>query len=223
MINHSYKITIIILFYLAGCSSKTNEWIILFDGQKVEGMRGYKMSDFPWQGWEIKDETLKTIPGGKASDIITNKKFQDFELELEWKLESGGNSGIFYFATEKTNYIWETAPEMQVLDDLEHTDGKRSLTSAGSLYDLIVPDDVILKPLGEFNHVRIISKNKKISHWLNGSKVLEYEYGDEAFKKLVAKSKFKNMPHFAKSFIGSVGLQGDHGEVWYRDIRIREL
>ena len=112
---------------------------------------------------------------------------------------------------------------MQVLDDLEHTDGKRSLTSAGSLYDLIVPDDVILKPLGEFNHVRIISKNKKISHWLNGSKVLEYEYGSEAFKKLVAKSKFKNMPHFAKSFIGSVGLQGDHGEVWYRDIRIREL
>ena len=223
MINHSYKITIIILFYFAGCSSKTNEWIILFDGQKVEGMRGYKMSDFPWQGWEIKDETLKTIPGGKASDIITNKKFQDFELELEWKLESGGNSGIFYFATEKTNYIWETAPEMQVLDDLEHTDGKRSLTSAGSLYDLIVPDDVTLKPLGEFNHVRIISKNKKISHWLNGSKVLEYEYGSEAFKKLVAKSKFKNMPHFAKSFIGSVGLQGDHGEVWYRDIRIREL
>ena len=223
MINHSYKITIIILFYLAGCSSKTNEWIILFDGQKVEGMRGYKMSDFPWQGWEIKDETLKTIPGGKASDIITNKKFQDFELELEWKLESGGNSGIFYFATEKTNFIWETAPEMQVLDDIEHTDGKTSLTSAGSLYDLIVPDDVILKPLGEFNHVRIISKNKKISHWLNGSKVLEYEYGDEAFKKLVAKSKFKNMPHFAKSFIGSVGLQGDHGEVWYRDIRIREL
>ena len=223
MINYLYKITVIILFILIGCSSKTNGWITLFDGQKVEGMRGYKMSDFPWQGWEIKDGTLKTIPDGKASDIITNKEFQDFELELEWKLESGGNSGIFYFATEKTNYIWETAPEMQVLDDIEHTDGKRSLTSAGSLYDLIVPGDVILKPVGEFNYVRIISKNKKISHWLNGSKILEYEYGSESFKKLVAKSKFKNMPHFAKSFIGSIGLQGDHGEVWYRNIRIREL
>ena len=223
MINYLYKITVIILFILIGCSSKTNGWITLFDGQKVEGMRGYKMSDFPWKGWEIKDGTLKTIPDGKASDIITNKEFQDFELELEWKLESGGNSGIFYFATEKTNYIWETAPEMQVLDDIEHTDGKRSLTSAGSLYDLIVPGDVILKPVGEFNHVRIISKNKKISHWLNGSKILEYEYGSESFKKLVAKSKFKNMPHFAKSFIGSIGLQGDHGEVWYRNIRIREL
>ena len=223
MINCSNKIILIILFISIGCSSKTSGWINLFDGKKVEGMRGYRMSDFPWEGWEIKDGALKTIPDGEASDIITNKKFQDFELELEWKLEPGGNSGIFYFAQENTNYIWETAPEMQVLDDIKHTDGERSLTSAGSLYDLIAPDNVSLKPIGEYNRVRIISKNKNVSHWLNGSKVLEYEYGGEVFRKLVEKSKFRNMPYFAKSFNGSVGLQGDHGEVWYRNIRVREL
>ena len=223
MINYQFKINFLLLLLLMGCSSNTNGWIILFDGKKVNGMRGYKMSDFPWQGWEIKDGALKTIPYGKASDIITNKTFRDFELELEWKLDTGGNSGIFYFAQENTNHIWETAPEMQVLDDIAQTDGKRSLTSAGSVYDLIVPDNVNLEPVGNFNHVRIVSKNKKISHWLNGSKVLEYEYGSDAFKKSVEKSKFRNMPHFAKSSIGSIGLQGDHGEVWYRNIRIREL
>lgn len=107
--------------------------------------------------------------------------------------------------------------------DTAHPDGKRSTTSAGSLYDLIAPSKNVAKPVGKFNQVRIKVINNHVEHWLNGVKILEYEYGSEALKKLIAKSKFKDMPYFAKATEGLIGLQGDHGEVWYRNIRIRKL
>ena len=117
----------------------TPDWIILFDGVTVKGLRGYKMDSFPWDSWIIKDGNLKTIPGKHGVDLISQDSFEDFELELEWKLLSGGNSGIFYFASEKGDYIWQSAPEMQVLDNLGHQDRLRKVTSAGALYDLIAP------------------------------------------------------------------------------------
>ncbi len=211
----------LILFFVS-CSNKT-EWVMLFDGKKVNGLRGYKMDSFPRESWVIKDGTLKTVPGKHGVDLISQDTFEDFELELEWKLQSGGNSGIFYFASEKGDYIWQSAPEMQVLDNLAHQDRLRKVTSAGALYDLIAPSQEMVKPIGEFNSVRIISKNKQIEHWLNGEKIVEYKVASEAIQNLISKSKFKDMPIFFKSFSGHIGLQGDHGEVWYRNIRIRKL
>ena len=205
------------------CSKKPSDWTILFDGQSVTGMRGYKMDSFPWDSWVIKEGALKTIPGSKGVDIISTDIYKDFELELEWKLQSGGNSGIFYFATEEGNFIWQSAPEMQVLDNTAHPDRMRKVTSAGALYDLIAPKNEVVKPLGQFNQVKIISKDNHIEHWLNGQKLLEYEYGSEEMKALIGQSKFKDMPYFAKASSGRVGLQGDHGEVWYKNIRIRKL
>jgi len=196
---------------------------MLFDGTKVNGLRGYKMDSFPWESWVIKDGTLKTVPGKHGVDLISQDTFEDFELELEWKLQSGGNSGIFYFASEKGDFIWQSAPEMQVLDNLAHQDRLRKVTSAGALYDLIAPSQEMVKPIGEFNSVRIISKNKQIEHWLNGEKIVEYKVDSETIKYLISKSKFKDMPIFFKSYSGHIGLQGDHGEVWYRNIRIRKL
>ena len=212
-----------LIFLVAGCGKTTNGWILLFNGQAVTGMRGYKMDSFPWEAWTVEDGSLKTIPGGKGVDIISTETYKDFELELEWKLESGGNSGIFYFATEEDHSIWQSAPEMQVLDNTAHPDRLRKVTSAGSLYDLIAPSEDVVKPLGNYNQVKIISQNNHIEHWLNGVKILEYEYGSDALKNLISKSKFKDMPHFAKAFSGRIGLQGDHGEVWYRNVRIRKL
>ena len=212
-----------LIFLVAGCGKTTNGWILLFNGQAVTGMRGYKMDSFPWEAWTVEDGSLKTIPGGKGVDIISTETYKDFELELEWKLESGGNSGIFYFATEEDHSIWQSAPEMQVLDNTAHPDRLRKVTSAGSLYDLIAPSEDVVKPLGKYNQVKIISQNNHIEHWLNGVKILEYEYGSDALKNLISKSKFKDMPHFAKAFSGRIGLQGDHGEVWYRNVRIRKL
>ena len=112
---------------------------------------------------------------------------------------------------------------MQVLDNIVHVDGKRTITSAGALYDLIAPSEVAVKPVGEFNQARIVAKNNHIEHWLNEIKILEYDYQSDNFKRLVAKSKFRDMPFFAKEIKGAIGLQGDHGEVWYKNIRIRKL
>ena len=218
------KYSLILFFLLVFLScSQNSEWISLFDGKNVNGLRGYKMENFPWDSWVIKDGNLKTMPGKHGVDLISEGIFEDFELELEWKLQSGGNSGIFYFASEEGDYIWQSAPEMQVLDNLGHQDRFRKVTSAGALYDLIAPSKEMVKPIGEFNKVKIISKNKEIEHWLNGEKIVGYKAGSEHIQNLISKSKFNSMPIFFKSFSGHIGLQGDHGEVWYRNIRIRKL
>lgn len=216
------SLTLFFLLVFLSCS-QNSEWISLFDGKNVNGLRGYKMENFPWDSWVIKNATLKTIPGKHGVDLISEGVFEDFELELEWKLQSGGNSGIFYFASEEGDYIWQSAPEMQVLDNLGHQDRFRKVTSAGALYDLIAPSKEMVKPIGEFNKVKIISKNKEIEHWLNGEKIVEYKVDSEHIQNLISKSKFNSMPLFFKSSYGHIGLQGDHGEVWYRNIRIREL
>ena len=170
------KNSLILFFLLVFLScSQNSEWISLFDGKNVNGLRGYKMENFPWDSWVIKNATLKTIPGKHGVDLISEGIFEDFELELEWKLQSGGNSGIFYFASEEGDYIWQSAPEMQVLDNLGHQDRFRKVTSAGALYDLIPPSKEVVKPIGEFNKVKILSKNKEIEHWLNGEKIVEYK------------------------------------------------
>ena len=211
----------IFLILLAGCSS-TSEWTVLFDGKKVNGLKGYKQTGFPSDDWVIVGGTLKTIPG-QGVDLISEDIYKDFEFELEWKVPTGGNSGIFYFATEEGDYIWQSAPEMQVLDDETHTNGENTLTSAGSLYDLIAASSSVVKPVGEFNRVRIKVKDNNVEHWLNGTKVVEYIYQSDHMKELIAKSKFKTMLLFAKAKAGRIGLQGDHGEIWYRNIRIRKL
>ena len=202
-------------------SSVNAEWIVLFDGEKVNGLRGYKQKGLP-DSWVIVDGTMKTIPG-HGVDLISENVYKNFELELEWKVPKGGNSGIFYFATEEGKHIYESAPEMQVLDNIAHRDGLRDVTTAGSLYDLIAPIKNVVKTVGEFNQVRIKVEDNHVEHWLNGIKILEYEYQSEHMKALIAKSKFKTMPLFAKASSGHIGLQGDHGEIWYRNIRIRKL
>ncbi len=207
-------------FIMIGCSSNA-EWTVLFDGNIVKGLRGYKQSGLP-DSWEIADGTLKTIPG-HGVDLISDEVYKNFELELEWKVPEGGNSGIFYFATEEGDYIWQSAPEMQVLDDEKHTDGENTLTSAGALYAMIAPSTSVVKPVGSFNQVRIKVKDNQVEHWLNGTKIVEYVYGSDMMWDLVAKSKFSTMPQFAKASEGHIGLQGDHGVIWYKNIRIRRL
>lgn len=216
---NKFNILFITLFII-GCSSN-NDWTVLFDGERVIGLRGYKEVGFP-NSWEIVDGTLKTIPG-YGVDLISVDIYNNFELELEWKVPEGGNSGIFYFATEEGDYIWQSAPEMQVLDDKKHSDGKNTLTSAGALYAMIAPTKSVVNPVGEFNQVRIKVKDNHVEHWLNGTKVVKYEYQSDAMWDLVAKSKFNTMPLFAKASEGHIGIQGDHGEIWYRNIRIRKL
>ena len=219
------KKTILIfsMIFILGFDSKSDEWFILFDGKTVNGMRGYKMNDMPWGGWAIENGSLKTISGGDHIDIITEEQFQNFELELEWRTSLGGNSGIFHNATEENDWIWQSAPEMQVLDDNVHHDGKNTKTSAGALYDLIAPINKTLKPVGEFNIVKISVEENRVEYWINGSRIVEYELGSKVLAGLIENSKFKTMPNFAKAEQGHIGLQHHGEEVWYRNVRIRKL
>lgn len=201
-------------------------WLTLFDGTSLEHFRGLNREAFPEQGWSLKDGALYHDKGRGGGDIVTKEKFASFDLRFDWKIAEGGNSGVKYFVGEDGNpkNISALGPEYQILDDEKHRDASNPTHRAGALYDLIVANDKKkLKPVGEWNQSRIVVKGNHVEHWLNGAMVVTYELESEAFKALVAKSKYRNRADFAKTRPGHIAFQ-DHGDqVWYRDIRIKKL
>ncbi len=211
-------------------------WQLLFDGKTTTGWRGVNKDHVP-QAWEVTaDGTLHCIGSGKGEagadnggDILFDKKFKNFDLKLEWKISEGGNSGIFYLGQEVPEWpIWKTAPEMQVLDNERHPDamlGKDGNRQAGSLYDLIPAKPQNTKPAGEWNTVEIIVYKGTVVHKQNGETVVEYHLWTDDWKNLVKGSKFPELnPDWANvAEEGFIALQ-DHGDdVWYRNIKIKEL
>jgi hypothetical protein len=172
-------------------------------------------------GWQAVDGVLATR--GKAGDICTIEEFTDFELQVDWKISPGGNSGIMYRVAETRGAPYETGPEYQVLDDERHGDGKNPLTSAGSIYAVYPPTKKVVKPAGEWNHTRIVVKGNHVEHWLNGEKVCEAEIGSEDWNARVAKSKWAKVSSYAKEAKGKIDLQ-DHGDkVEFKNIKILVL
>jgi hypothetical protein len=202
------------------------KWKVLFDGKSTDAWRGFRRNNFPAKCWSIEGGALKTTPGCDTvdrADLITNDKYKNFDLELEWRVAPGGNSGIIYMVSEDADETWKTGLEMQVLDDERHADGKNPKTSAGALYGLIAPEGKILRPVGQFNKARLIVRNNHVEHWLNGRKLLEYDLESDTLKSLIAQSKFKANAKFAQNREGYIALQNHGEEVWYRKIRIRVL
>jgi hypothetical protein len=199
-------------------------WKVLFDGTSTEAFRQFKQDGFPKKGWEVVDGTLHVKAGGGAGDLVTKEQFGDFELEFEWKVAPGANSGVMYRVSEDLKEPWQTGPEYQVLDDSRHGDGRNPKTSASALYALIAANSAkATKPVGEWNSGRIVLRGSKLEHWLNGQQVVATDLASPEFAKLVAGSKFKDLPRFAKEASGHICLQ-DHGdEVWYRNVRVRRL
>jgi hypothetical protein len=196
-------------------------WISLFDGKSTAAWRGYKSDSFP-QGWSTVGGTL--TKADSVDDIVTREEFGDFELEFEWKVAEGGNSGVFYRGTEEYDHIYWSAPEYQLLDDARHRDGKKRLTSAGSIFALYPSPAGIVKPANEWNLSRIIARGPHIEHWLNGKKVAEADEGTSDWDVRVKASKFKDWPNFGKYRRGYIAVQGDHhGSLSLRNIRIRPL
>lgn len=199
-------------------------WKMLFDGKTTEGWRGYKMDHAP-AAWVVtkKGELYFSKKKNGGGDIMTIAEYGNFELQLEWKIAKGGNSGIMFWVTEDDEYAWKTGPEMQVLDNAHHKDGGNTKTSAGSNYALHEASRVVTRPIGEYNAVRLVVNGTHIEHWLNGVKIVEYEIGSPDWEARVAASKFATMPKYGRNRQGHIVLQ-DHGDkVWYRNIRIRPL
>jgi len=194
--------------------AQEGEWKSLFDGKTFSGWQSGNGKPVS-KGWVVVDGCIHRESRG--GDIVTVEQFEDFELELEWKVAPKANSGIKY------RFKKGLGPEYQVLDDKLHGNGKNPLTSAAAMYALFACNDQkVLKPVGEFNKARIVARGTKLEHWLNGKKVLEVDTASPAWEKAKANSKFKGKAGYGEGS-GRILLQ-DHGDkVWYRNIRIRRL
>jgi hypothetical protein len=196
------------------------DWRALFDGKTTTGWRGYQRSDMP-AGWTVVDSALTRT--GEGGDIITTDQFANFELALEWKVAPAANSGVMYRVVEGPRQTYMSGPEMQVLDDERHADGKTRLTAAGSAYGLYPSPAGVVRPAGEWNSVRILVDGNHVEHWLNGSKVVTYELGSPDWEQRVKDSKFVEWPTYGRAKSGHIALQ-DHGDwVAFRNIKIRVL
>ncbi len=220
----SFAMTALMLVVFTCLTCKTqaaeDKWQPLFNGKNLDGWTdaaGKPMT----KGWVVQDGVLHRASRG--GDLFTAKEYGNFILELEWKISPAGNSGIKYRMAKYGKRL--LGPECQVLDDDKHPDGKKGADrQSGALYDILeCNSDKQLKPVGQWNKVRIVANGTKLEHWLNGKKVVEVDTASERWKKLVAASKFKNVEGFGSVKSGRIMLQDHNDPVWYRNIVIREL
>lgn len=213
-------------------TSDEAEWQYLFNGKDAEGWRAYNAesgSGLP-DGWVVENETLKSLGEGGdiGGDIVYGKeKFDEFELYLEWKLSSQGNSGIFYHVVEDAKYDapYYVAPEYQIIDQMNFPDKLEPWQSIGADYGMYSPNynQEDLKDIGEWNSSRIRFTKEKVTYWLNGEKTVEYEPWSEDWKKRKEEGKWKDYPDYGSAKTGLIGLQ-DHGSnIWFRNIKIKSL
>jgi len=207
-------------------AEKAAGWKLLFNGQDFTGWHNFKTQGVR-PGWEVKDGLLICVDPHNAGDIVTADQYDSFELDLEYNISKAGNSGIMFHVTEDGGAAWATGPEFQLEDNKEAADPVR----CGWLYALYQPPDDpktgkpldATKPVGEWNHVRLLITPEKCEHEINGVKYFDYVLGSADFNARVAKSKFARMPGFAKSPTGSIALQGDHGRITFRNIKLRSM
>ena len=222
---------------------KADGWKLLWDGKSGDGWRSAKSENFPAHGWTIRDGVLTVHENGGAEsagggDIITRKRYANFELTADFKITPGANSGIKIFVQPNLSPIDKKTGkpaavgsaiglEFQILDDLRHPDAKLGTNgdrTIGSLYDLIpAPKDKKVLPVGEWNHARILSQGKHVTFWLNGEQTVTFERGSAAFRAAVAASKFKDIPDFGEWADGHILLQEHGNEASFRNVKLREL
>jgi len=204
----------------------------LFDGKTSKGWHIYGNKS-GGEAWKVEDGVLhldaaykKANKGNGGGDLITDGAYENFHLKIEWKISPKGNSGIIFYSQEDTakyKESWWTGPEMQVLDNDGHSDGKIIKHRAGNLYDLVEGKEGAVNPVGEWNTCELICNKGKMEVILNGTSVLTTNYGDDNWKDMISKSKFKKMPDFGTIFSGNICLQ-DHGnDVWFKNILIKKL
>jgi len=206
---------------------KKEGWKLLFDGRTSKGWHTYNKKTFG-EGWKVSEGTLfrdTTAVKKEAGDICTDEVFENFDLKLQWKISKDGNSGVMFLVHESPEYDapYLTGPEMQILDNEGHPDGKIIKHRAGDLYDLISSSSEPVRPVGQWNDAEIRLDHGKLTLYLNGVQTVTTTLWDKQWNDLVKGSKFAKMPGFAKYKSGHIDLQ-DHGhDVWFRNIKIRKL
>lgn len=207
-------------------AEKAAGWQLLFDGKDFNGWHNFKHEGVR-PGWQVKDGALVCADPHNAGDIVTTGQYDWFELQLDYNISVAGNSGIMFHVADEGGAVWATGPEFQLEDNKEASDPIR----CGWLYALYQPPTDpstgktldATKPVGEWNHVRLLVTPAKCEHDINGVKYFEYVLGSDDFNRRVAQSKFAKMPGFAKFNRGHIALQGDHGQVSFRNIKIRPI
>lgn len=212
-------------------NAEAGEWTELFNGTDLTGWHNYG-GEGVGPAWQVKDGAIYlaagpdddgSTPGG--GDIVTDRGYDNYELELEWKISECGNSGIIYNVQESPEYgtPWMTGPEMQVLDNDCHPDGKIKTHRTGDLYDMVSIKNENAKPVGEWNSAKLIVTRGRVEHWLNGEQQIVYANTGDEWTEMIGKSKFKDMDKWGMFTDGKISLQ-DHGDpVWFRNIRLRQL
>lgn len=211
----------------------TGDWEVLFDGTSFDGWHEYRREGVT-DNWKLEDGAMvlhqpaEKEEGELHHNLVTDKEYTDFVLSLEWKISEAGNSGVFWGVKEMDNLpeAYQTGPEIQVLDNEGHPDGKNGPThQSGALYDMIGPKEDVTKPVGEWNSfvITIDHKNNKGSIVLNGTETASFPVNDPEWSEMVAKSKFANWKEFGKFPTGKIGLQDHESDVAFRNIKIKEL
>jgi hypothetical protein len=210
---------------------KAAGWELLFDGRSTTGWHGFNQQAL--DAWTIEDCALKTVGtagnygSDKRADLVTDREFASFELALEWKATTAGNSGIMYGVVEDPKYdaAWRTGPEYQLVDDVGFPQKLAPERTTAADYSMTAPDpsQKVLKPVGEWNTSRLVVRGAHVEHWLNGRKVLEFERWSPAWNALRDSGKWKSAPDYAKARSGRIAIQ-DHGSIfWFRNVKIRPL
>ncbi len=201
-------------------------WVSLFDGKSLQGWHLFKKPGSQ-SAWLVQDGAIYLDVSRKdgRGDLVTDQAFGDFHLKFEWKVRKGSNSGVIFFVQEQDRFgaTWHTGPEFQVIDNTGYPDKLGPMQMAGSLYDLVACPPEYIKPTGEWNASEIIFQKGKLELILNGQKAVSIVVWSDAWKTLIANSKFRSMKDFAQLLQGKIALQDHGGEVWYRNILIKSL
>jgi hypothetical protein len=199
-------------------AEKAAGWKLIFDGRSTAGWRGFK-TPAPDRGWRVEDGALTPDPK-TSKDLVTKANYGNFELDFDWKISPKGNSGVIYHVIPVGDETYESGPEYQILDNAH---GEPPLQRAASLFALYAPSKDMTRPVGQFDHGRLVVDHGRVQHWLNGEKVVEYDINSPDFKARVAGSKFKQWPQFATGKTGAIALQNHGDAVWFKNLKIKVL
>ena len=203
-------------------AEKKAGWILLFDGKSANGWRTY--NKVKADGWEVVNGQLHCKVEGvqQRADLITEKKYANFELMVDWKIDKGANSGILYRVVESDRPPYESGPEYQLIDD----DGYGKLEDwqkSGADYAMHAPAELAARPQGEYNHTRIVVKGSHVEHWLNNVKVADFELWTPEWQELKEKSKWKDVKAYGMAKNGYISLQDHGGGTWFKNVKLRTL